>query len=81
MPDDTVQAARDVQVALARSLGPRDRLRRAAEMSEGSRRISIDAERRRHPELSEAAARAIVLQRIWGPELAQRVEIAATRRG
>jgi hypothetical protein len=61
------------QVAAARRLGAAERFRIAAEMSEEARRISIEGERRRHPELSEAAARARVLRRLWGAELAARV--------
>jgi hypothetical protein len=34
-------------------------------MSEDVRRIAIDAERRRHPEIGELEARWIVLRRIW----------------
>jgi hypothetical protein len=49
-------------------------------MSEEARRISIDGERRRHPELSEAEARARVLRRMWGADLAARVPETAPRR-
>ncbi len=78
--DDTSQAAREAQVAVGRLLSPSDRLRRAVEMSESSRQISIEAERRRHPELSEADARAIVLRRAWGTELALCVQRAGAPR-
>jgi hypothetical protein len=70
---DTEAAARDAQVAALRRLGPSGRLRLAAEMSEDARRISIEGERRRHPDLTEAEARRAVLRRLWGPELASRV--------
>ncbi|HEX3343437.1 MAG TPA: hypothetical protein VHS09_02640 [Polyangiaceae bacterium] len=48
-------------------------------MSEDARRIAIDGERRRHPELTEAEARQIVLRRMWGPELAARVPVVSPR--
>lgn len=46
-------------------------------MSEDARRISIEGERRRHPELDESEARLAVLRRIWGPEIAKRVSFVA----
>ncbi len=70
---DTEAGARDAQVAAIRRLSPSERLHLAAEMSEDVRRISIQGERRRHPELSEAEARKAVFQRLWGAELAMRV--------
>lgn len=83
MPDDTQNGAREAQVAALRRLGPSGRLRLAAEMSEDARQISIEGERRRHPELTEAEARLAVLRRMWGSELAARVAgagIATSRR-
>lgn len=79
MARDTNEAARDAQIAVLRRLGPNGRLRLAAEMSESARRISIEGERRRHPELTEAEATRAVLARIWGPELAARVPVVAPR--
>jgi hypothetical protein len=79
MADDTTAAARDAQVAAARRLAPSERLRLAAEMSEDARRIAIDGERRRHPELTEAEARQVVFRRLWGAELAARVPWAVAR--
>ena len=73
MPVDTEDGARDAQVVAVRRLGASGRLRLAAEMSEDARRISIEGERRRHPELTEAEARQAVLRRTWGAELAERV--------
>lgn len=75
---DTEIAAHDAQVGAVRRLGPSGRLRLAAEMSEDARRISIEGERRRHPELTEAEARTAVLRRIWGSELADRVPVTRT---
>jgi hypothetical protein len=74
MPADTHAEALKAQIAVLRRLGPSGRLRLAVEMSEDARQISIDGERRRHPELTAAEARMAVLRRMWGPELAARVE-------
>jgi hypothetical protein len=52
-----------------------ERVRLAVEMSEGARRIAIDGERRRHPELTEMQARRVVFRRMWGAALAQRVPV------
>jgi len=65
MARDTSRAAEEAQLAVLRRLGPSERVRIAAEMSEDARRIAIDAERRRHPELDEREARWIVLRRTW----------------
>jgi len=73
MVGDTDAAARAAQLAAIRRLGPSERVRIAAEMSEDARRIAIEGELRRHPELTEAEARDAVLRRVWGPELAARV--------
>lgn len=79
MSDDTKDAARDAVVAFTRRLSPSERFRLAAEMSEEARRISIDAERRRHPELKEEEARLAVLRRTWGIALAARVPVVTAR--
>jgi len=76
---DTDDAARDAQIAAIRRLGPAGRARLAAEMSEDARRISIEGERRRHPELSASEARTILLHRLWGPVLTARVLASRTR--
>ena len=76
---ETDDRARAAQVAAVRRLGPSGRLRVAAEMSEDARRISIEGERRRHPELTEEEARLVVLRRMWGAEVAARVSVIATR--
>jgi len=78
---DTEDAARDEQLAVIRRLGPSERVRLAAEMSEEIRRISVDGERRRHPDLTETEARWAVLRRTWGAELAARVHMPVTRPG
>jgi hypothetical protein len=67
---DTDDKARAAQIAALRRLGPSGRVRVAAEMSEDARRIAIEGEQRRHPELSASEARWVVLGRVWGPELA-----------
>jgi hypothetical protein len=48
-------------------------------MSEAARRIAIDGERRRHPELTEVQARRVVFRRIWGAALAERVPLVLSR--
>jgi hypothetical protein len=77
---DTDEKARAVQLAVLRRLGPAERVRIAAEMSEDARRIAIEGELRRHPELSEAEARQAVLDRLWGAELAAAVRKARSGR-
>ena len=79
MITDTDEAIRVVQLAATRRLGASERVRIAAEMSEAARRIAIESERRRHPELTEAQARDVVLRRLWGAELAKRVPGVASR--
>lgn len=64
MARDTTTDAERAQLAALRRLGPSGRVRIAAEMSEDARRIAIDAERRRHPELGPLEARWIVLRRM-----------------
>jgi hypothetical protein len=59
---DTDAAARVAQIAAARRLGPDGRVRIAVEMSEATRRISIEGLLRRRPELTEREAMAIVLR-------------------
>ena len=77
---DTSDGARAAQLAVLRRLGPSERMRLAAELSEDVRRIAFEAERRRHPELSVAQARQAVLDRIWGPDLAAAVRHAHPER-
>ena len=72
MPSDTSQAAHQAQVAALRRLGPEKRFWLAAKMSEDVRRISIEGEQRRHPELTQEQARRRVLSRMWGAELAEK---------
>lgn len=73
---DTEDKARAVQLAVLRRLGPSERVRIAAEMSEDVRRLAIEGELRRHPELTEAEARQAVLERLWGVTLAAAVRHA-----
>lgn len=73
---DTDEKARAVQLAVLKRLEPSERVRIAAEMSEDVRRIAIDGELRRRPELSPAEARQAVLDRLWGPVLARAVREA-----
>ncbi len=81
MPFDTNAYGREMQLLALRRLGPTGRVRLAAEISEDARRVSIEGERRRHPDLTAAEARLAVLRRLWGASLAARViEAAASRR-
>jgi len=73
MPSDTNAYAREMQLLALRRLGPTGRVRLAAEMSEDARRVSIEGERRRHPDLTAGEARLAVLRRLWGNSLAARV--------
>lgn len=75
-PSDTDAKARAAQISVLRRLGPSERVRLAAEMSEDVRRIAFEAEQRRHPELTPAEARQAVLERIWGEALAAAVRHA-----
>ena len=73
---DTDDKARAVQLAVLQRLGPSERVRLAAEMSEDVRRIAFESEQRRHPALEAAEARQAVLERIWGADLAIKVRRA-----
>jgi len=77
---DTDDKALAVQLAVLRRLGPSERMRLAAEMSEDVRRIAFEAEQRRHPELSAVEARQAVLDRIWGADLAAAVRRSRAER-
>jgi hypothetical protein len=81
MITDTSEAARGIQIAATGRLTASERVRIAAEMSEAARRIAIDGERRRHPELTEVQARRVVFRRIWGAALGGRVPVVASRHG
>lgn len=73
MARDTNASAAAAQLEAVRRLGPEARLALAARMSEDARQISIEGERRRHPQMTEHEARQAVFRRMWGPELADRV--------
>jgi hypothetical protein len=79
MVTDTDEATRAIQLAATRRLSASERVRLAVEMSEAARRIAIDGELRRHPELTEAQARRIAFGRMWGPALAERVPVVTSR--
>jgi hypothetical protein len=80
MVGDTEDRARAAQIAALRRLGPSGRVRLAAEMSEDARRIAFEGEQRRHPELSSAEAKRVVLARMWGAALAAAVAKPAAAR-
>jgi hypothetical protein len=79
MPLDTQAHSLELQLAALRRLGPTGRVRLAVEMSEDARRIACEGERRRHPELTAAEARASVLRRLWGADLSALVLEASAR--
>ncbi len=81
MTTDTDDAAQRVQLAATRRLSASEKVRIAVEMSEAARRIAVDGERRRHPELTEEQARRVVFRRMWGASLAERVAVVASRLG
>jgi hypothetical protein len=81
MITDTSEAARGIQLTATRRLTASERVRLAVEMSEAARRIAIDGERRRHPELTEVQARRVLFRRMWGTALAERVPVVASRDG
>ena len=77
---DAEAQAHEAQLKALRKLGVAGRVRPAVEMSEDARRISFEGEQRRHPELTAAEARMVVLRRLWGAQLAARL-LEATARG
>ena len=66
---DTSSPAHEVQREAHRRLGAAGRVELAFEMSKRAREISIAGMRSRHPELSQAQARAQLLRRILGADL------------
>jgi len=66
---DTSRAAREVQRAAQRRLGPAGRVELAIEMSEQARSISIEGAIAREPGLSPEEARARLLRRLLGDAL------------
>ena len=79
MPSDTESAAQAAQVAALRKLGPSERVRLAAQMSEDARAIAVEGERRRHPELTEVEARRVVMRRQYGAALAAAMAVGSGR--
>jgi len=73
MPTDTTPEALRAYVDVLRRLGPAARVEQTARMSEEARRISFEAEQRRHPGLPRDQAWLAVHRRLWGEELAARV--------
>jgi hypothetical protein len=66
---DTTAAAREVQCAALRALGPAGRVELALEMSEQARAIAIDGIVARHAGVGPEQARARLLRRLLGAEL------------
>ena len=72
MARDTTDAAHEAQIGALRRLGCSGRASLAATMSDDARRIAVEGELRRHPELTVAEAQRIVWRRTLGSELAER---------
>ena len=69
MKGDTAAAARRVQCAALRALGPARRVELALEMSEQARAIATEGIMARHPGLGPEQARARLLRRLLGADL------------
>ena len=70
MARDTSPDAARAQIEAAQQLGREGRLRVGVGMSEDARQISSDGIKRRHPDLSDAQARHLVLCALYGQDLA-----------
>ncbi len=70
---DTDDEAHRVQIAALRKMGPSERVRVAAEMSEDARRMVMEGVRRRHPEYTEAEVRHASFVIFLGEALASKV--------
>jgi hypothetical protein len=81
MATDTSAAAARTQLEALRRMGPEARAAMALRMSHDARVIAIEGVMRRRPGTSRAAAEREVFARVWGPELAAKVEafLAARR--
>lgn len=65
-PRDTTEDAHRVQIEVLRRLGPVRRVELALEMSDESRRASLDGIRRRHPEYTDEEARHALFRLLHG---------------
>lgn len=71
---DTTRAARAIQIEALRRLGIEGRLAMAARMSEDARALAIEGTMRRKPQLTREEAAQEVYAKLWGPELAAKVQ-------
>jgi hypothetical protein len=74
MHGDTTDAARQVQLDALRRLGPTGRVALALRMSEDARSLAVEGILRRHPSMTRREAERTMFARLWGPELAAKVE-------
>ncbi|HET8775228.1 MAG TPA: hypothetical protein VFP80_15620 [Thermoanaerobaculia bacterium] len=63
---DTSPEAAALQLQAYREMGPAGRLRIALELSDLVHAMAVAGIRRRHPELSEADARTVLAERLYG---------------
>jgi len=70
---DTSSDAYDVQLELLRRMSPTDRLKKTFALSRQVKRMSMDAIRRRHPELDEKSVRLKFIELTYGEALANGV--------
>ncbi len=67
---DTSQEALEVQLACLRQMSPRERMRQTLAMSRQVRNMTMDAIRRRHPNLEDAEVGLMFIELIYGKSLA-----------
>ena len=70
---DTSTEALQVQLNGLRRMSPQERIARMCAWSQQVKEMSLNAIRRRHPELSETEIRLRFIEITWGPELARDV--------
>ncbi len=72
---DTSPEARAVQLELQRRMSPDERLEKAFSLSNGLRRMAMDAIRRRHPDFDEDQVRIKFIELTYGKDLAAGVQL------
>ena len=72
---DTSPEAHAVQLELLRRMSPDERLEKAFSLSNGVRRMAMDAIRRRHPDFDEVQVRIKFIELTYGKELADGVRL------
>ena len=72
---DTSPEARAVQLELLRRMSPDERLEKTFSLSNGLRRMAMDAIRRRHPDFDEEQVRIKFIELTYGKDLAEGVRL------